>query len=118
MRKSRSCTEPSSTPEVAGGRSSRCVPVEDAPWQALDLPQRRYQTLNAVHGLLLWESRGKPLLIAVENLHWIDAETQVLLDSLVTSLPSARMLLLVNYRPEYQHTWGSKIYYRSTVCGI
>jgi tetratricopeptide (TPR) repeat protein len=44
-------------------------------------------------------------------LHWIDAETQVLLDSLIESLPTARLLLLVNYRPEYQHGWGSKTYY-------
>jgi tetratricopeptide (TPR) repeat protein len=46
-----------------------------------------------------------------ENLHWIDAETQACLDGLVESLPTARLLLLVNYRPEYQHGWGSKTYY-------
>jgi tetratricopeptide (TPR) repeat protein len=46
-----------------------------------------------------------------EDLHWIDAETQALLDGLVESLPTARMLLLVNYRPEYQHGWASKTYY-------
>src|SRR5439155_1260196 len=43
--------------------------------------------------------------------HWIDSETQALLDSLVESLPTARVLLLVNYRPEYQHGWGGKTYY-------
>ena len=48
---------------------------------------------------------------SVEDLHWIDAETQALLDSLVERLPTARLLLLVNYRPEYQHGWGSKTYY-------
>jgi class 3 adenylate cyclase/tetratricopeptide (TPR) repeat protein len=88
------------------------VPVEDAQWQALDPSQRRRCTLNALHALLLWESRRQPLLIAVENLHWIDSETQALLDCLVMSLSTARMLLLVNYRPEYQHNWGSKAYYR------
>ena len=54
---------------------------------------------------------GQPLLLVFEDLHWIDAETQALLDSLVESLPTARLLLLVNYRPEYQHGWGSKTYY-------
>ena len=54
----------------------------------------------------------QPLLLVFEDLHWIDAETQALLDSLVESLPTARLLLLVNYRPEYQHAWGSKTYYR------
>jgi predicted ATPase len=49
--------------------------------------------------------------LGFEDLHWIDSETQALLDSLVESLPTARLLLLVNYRPEYQHGWGSKTYY-------
>ena len=53
----------------------------------------------------------QPLVLVFEDLHWIDAETQALLDSLVESLPTARLLLLVNYRPEYQHGWGSKTYY-------
>ena len=46
-----------------------------------------------------------------EDLHWIDSETQALLDSLVESLPTVSLLLLVNYRPEYQHAWGNKTYY-------
>ena len=53
----------------------------------------------------------QPLLLVFENLHWIDAETQAVLDSLIESLPTARLLLLVNYRPEYQHGWGNKTYY-------
>jgi tetratricopeptide (TPR) repeat protein len=61
--------------------------------------------------VLLRESQVQPLLLVFEDLHWIDAETQALLDSLVESLPTAQLLLLVNYRPEYQHGWGSKTYY-------
>ena len=87
------------------------VPVEDAHWQALDPPQRRQRTLDAVKHLLLRESQGQPVLVVFEDLHWIDAETQALLDGLVESLPTARLLLLVNYRPEYQHGWVSKTYY-------
>src|SRR4029453_216212 len=87
------------------------VPVEDAHWQALDPPQRRQRTLDAVKHLLLRESQGQPVLVVFEDLHWIDAETQALLDSLIESLPTSRILLLVNYRPEYQHGWVSKTYY-------
>jgi class 3 adenylate cyclase/tetratricopeptide (TPR) repeat protein len=87
------------------------VPVEDAHWQALDPAQRRQRTLDALKRLLLRESQVKPLLVVFENLHWIDAETQTFLDGLVESLPAARLLLLVNYRPEYQHGWGTKAYY-------
>ena len=88
------------------------VPVDDAQWQRLDPPQRRQRTLDGIKRLLLRESQVQPLLILFEDLHWIDAETQGLLDSLVESLPTARLLLLVNYRPEYQHAWAGKTYYR------
>jgi predicted ATPase len=87
------------------------VPVDDAHWQALDPAQRRQRTLDAVKHLLLRESQGQPILVVFEDLHWIDAETQALLDGLVESLLTARLLLLVNYRPEYQHGWVSKTYY-------
>jgi predicted ATPase len=84
---------------------------EDSSFLQLDPPQRRQQTLDALRRVLLRESQVQPLLLVFEDLHWIDAETQALLDSLVESLPTARLLLLVNYRPEYQHTWGSKTSY-------
>ena len=83
----------------------------DSPFLTLDPPQRRQRTLAALKRVLLRESQVQPLLLVFEDLHWIDAETQTLLDSLVESLPTAHILLLVNYRPEYQHGWGSKTYY-------
>jgi class 3 adenylate cyclase/tetratricopeptide (TPR) repeat protein len=88
------------------------VPVEDPHWQRLDPPRRRQQTLDGIKRLLLRESQVQPLLVLFEDLHWIDEETQALLDSLVESLPTARLLLLVNYRPEYQHAWAGNPYYR------
>jgi len=87
------------------------VPVEDMAWTALDPAQRGSRTLEACKRLLLRESQVQPLLVIFEDLHWIDAETQAFLDSLMESIPSARLLLLVNYRPEYQHHWGSKTFY-------
>jgi predicted ATPase len=88
------------------------VAVEDAQWQKMDAPQRRQLALDGVKRLLLRESQVQPLVVMFEDLHWIDAETQALLDSLVESLPTARLLLLVNYRPEYRHGWSGKTYYR------
>jgi tetratricopeptide (TPR) repeat protein len=85
--------------------------VEDVPWQALDPPQRRQRTLDALRRLLLRESQEQPVLVVFEDLHWIDTETQALLDTLVESLPTSRLVLLVNYRPEYAHRWGGKTYY-------
>src|SRR6266851_4300782 len=88
------------------------VSTDDPQWERLDPPQRRQQTLDGVKRLLLRESQVQPVVVVFEDLHWIDAETQALVDALVESLPAARVLLLVNYRPEYQHAWGSKMYYR------
>jgi len=84
---------------------------EDHALLSLDPPLRRRRTLEALKRVLVRESQVQPLLLVFEDLHWIDAETQALLDSLVESLPTVRLLLLVNYRPEYQHGWGSKTYY-------
>jgi class 3 adenylate cyclase/tetratricopeptide (TPR) repeat protein len=83
----------------------------DSPFAQLDPPQRRQRTRDALKRVLLRESQVQPLLLVCEDLHWIDSETQALLDSVVEGLPTARMLLLVNYRPEYQHGWGSKTFY-------
>jgi class 3 adenylate cyclase/tetratricopeptide (TPR) repeat protein len=87
------------------------VPFDDAAWSALDPGRRRHRTLDGVKRLMLREAREQSLLLIFEDLHWIDVETQALLDDLVDSLGSARLLLLVNYRPEYQHPWGGKTYY-------
>jgi tetratricopeptide (TPR) repeat protein len=83
----------------------------DSPFLSLDPLQRRRRTLEALKRVLLRESQVQPLLLVFEDLHWIDSETQAVLDLLVESLPTARVLLLVNYRPEYQHGWGSKTCY-------
>jgi predicted ATPase/class 3 adenylate cyclase len=83
----------------------------DSPFLTLDPPQRRQHILTALRRVLRREHQVQPLLLVFEDLHWIDAETQALLDSLVEGLPTARLLLLINYRPEYQHGWGSKTYY-------
>jgi class 3 adenylate cyclase/tetratricopeptide (TPR) repeat protein len=87
------------------------VPTEDPEWPTLEPPQRRQRMLDAVKRLLLRESQVQPLLLVFEDLHWIDTETQGVLDSLVEGLPTARILLLVNHRPEYEHRWPSKSYH-------
>ena len=85
---------------------------EDSPFLAIEPAERRRQTLAAAKRMFLRESQVQPLLLVFEDLHWIDGETQAFLDSLIESVPAARILLAVNYRPEYQHAWGSKTYYR------
>jgi predicted ATPase/class 3 adenylate cyclase len=77
----------------------------------MDPQQRRRRTLDAVKRVLIRESQRQPLLAVFEDLHWVDNETQAFLDSLMESLPMAHILVLVNYRPGYVHTWNDKTYY-------
>jgi class 3 adenylate cyclase/tetratricopeptide (TPR) repeat protein len=87
--------------------------VEERDWGRLDPSERRRQTHDAVTRTLLRESRVQPLCVVFEDLHWVDAESQVVLDELVRHLPGARVLLLVNYRPEYRHSWGKLAHHRA-----
>src|SRR5262245_38769986 len=77
----------------------------------MDPQIRRRRTFEVLKKLLLRESLNQSLILIFEDLHWIDPETQGFLDLLSESVAGVRLLLLVNYRSEYHHEWGSKIYY-------
>jgi class 3 adenylate cyclase/tetratricopeptide (TPR) repeat protein len=77
----------------------------------MDAQVRRRRTHEAIKRILLRESLNQPLMLIFEDLHWIDGETQALLNLLADSIGTAKVLLLVNYRPEYTHQWGNKTYY-------
>jgi predicted ATPase/class 3 adenylate cyclase len=81
------------------------------PLAQMDANVRKRRTLDAIKRILLRESLNQPLIVMFEDLHWIDEQTQEFLNLLADSLANARILLLVNYRPEYSHQWGSKTYY-------
>ena len=81
------------------------------PLAQMDAHIRKRGTLDAIKRILLRESLNQPLMVIFEDLHWIDDETQALLNILADSIATAKILLLVNYRPEYSHQWGSKTYY-------
>jgi predicted ATPase/class 3 adenylate cyclase len=81
------------------------------PLGKIDAPVKRRRTLEAIKRILLRESLNQPLILVFEDLHWIDGETQALLNLLADGIANARVLMLVNYRPEYRHEWGNKTYY-------
>jgi class 3 adenylate cyclase/dephospho-CoA kinase len=91
----------------------RLLGIEDptSSLQQMDPQIRRRRTLEALKRLFLRESLNQPLILIFEDLHWIDSETQAFLDLLAESVASARIVVLVNYRPEYRHEWGQKTYY-------
>jgi predicted ATPase len=79
--------------------------------EAMDPQMRERRTLEAIKRLLLRESLNQPLMVIFEDLHWIDGKTLALLDLLADSIGTAKILLLVNYRPEYSDSWGGKTFY-------
>ncbi|HEV8712103.1 MAG TPA: AAA family ATPase [Candidatus Binatia bacterium] len=79
--------------------------------QQMDPQIRKRRTFDAIKRILLRESLSQPVVLVFEDLHWLDSETQAFLLLLSEGVPTARLLLLVNYRPEYRHEWGSKTYY-------
>ena len=81
------------------------------PMAQMDGQIKRRRTLEAIKRILLRESLNQPLMVIFEDLHWIDGETQELLNLLADSIGTAKLLVLVNYRPEYRHEWGNKTYY-------
>ena len=78
----------------------------DDPLAQMDGQIKKRRTLDAIKRILLRESLNQPLMVIFEDLHWIDEETQALLNLLADSIANAKILLLVNYRPEYSHQWG------------
>jgi class 3 adenylate cyclase/tetratricopeptide (TPR) repeat protein len=80
-------------------------------FNSMDPQQRRRTTLEALKRICVRESHRQNLMLVFEDLHWIDHEAQAFLDGVVDSLPLARIMLLVNYRPEYNHGWSEKSYY-------
>ena len=87
------------------------IEEQPSPLQQMDPQIRRRRTFEALKQLFLRESLNQPLMLIFEDLHWIDSETQGFLDVLSESVAWRKILLLVNYRPEYRHEWGQKTYY-------
>ena len=84
---------------------------EDNQIAEIQAQTRKHRALDAVKRILLRETLNQPLIVVFEDLHWIDSESQAFLNLLADSIGTARILLLVNYRPEYRHEWGNKTYY-------
>jgi class 3 adenylate cyclase/uncharacterized protein YcbX len=83
----------------------------DDPLAQMDEHVQKRRTLEAIKRILLRESLNQPLMVIFEDLHWIDEQTQEFLNLLADSIGTAKLLLLVNYRPGYSHQWNSKTYY-------
>jgi len=85
--------------------------IEDQTYLKLDPAQKRERTFEAIRDLLVRESQNKTVILVIEDLHWIDKTSEEFLSYLIEWLANTHILLIVLYRPEYTHPWGSKSYY-------
>ncbi len=105
---------------------TRCLPpiqelfsikVDDEGFAKLEPKQKREKTFEAIRDILIRGSQSRPIVWAIEDLHWIDRTTEEFLDYMIGWLPNTRILLILLYRPEYMHQWGSKSYYSKVGVG-
>jgi class 3 adenylate cyclase len=87
------------------------VKVEDGTYLQLEPAAKKIRTFEAIRDLLVCESENKPLAVVVEDLHWIDSLSEEFLNYLIDWLTGTHILLILLYRPEYTHQWGSKSFY-------
>jgi class 3 adenylate cyclase len=85
--------------------------VEDENYLKLEPKVRRERVFEALRDLFLRESQERPLIIGVEDLHWIDKTSEEFLDYFIGWLANAKILLILVYRPEFTHRWGNKSYF-------
>lgn len=83
-------------------------PPDDAGWETLDAGARRDRMAEAVRVLLSLEARRAPVVLLVEDLHWMDAGSEAVLARVVEGLDALGVLLLLTYRPEYHPPWSGR----------
>jgi len=96
---------------IAPLQSLLSLSIEDEAFAALEPKERRERTFEALRDLLVRGSQQRPLILAIEDAHWIDRTTEAFLDYMIGWLTRTPILLIILYRPEYTHPWGSKSYY-------
>lgn len=72
---------------------------------------RKDRIIQTVTQITLKVSEVHPLVMAVEDLHWLDKSSEDALKYFLDSIPRARVLLIFTYRPEFVHIWGGKSYH-------
>jgi class 3 adenylate cyclase/tetratricopeptide (TPR) repeat protein len=97
--------------EIAAFQDLLSLRVEDAEYLKLEPKAKKERAFEAIRNLLIRESQRKTAIVAIEDLHWVDKTSEAFLNDLIGCLANARFLLILLYRPEYTHHWGSKSYY-------
>ena len=77
----------------------------------MSLESRKDRIIETLKRIALKTSESRPLILAYEDLHWMDKNSEDVLKSVLESIPGAQVLLIFTYRPEFVHTWGGKSFH-------
>jgi class 3 adenylate cyclase/tetratricopeptide (TPR) repeat protein len=86
------------------------LPVVDEHWPRLSPAARRQRLAAALRGVIVREAAQRPLILMVEDYHWVDAPSAELLDAVVEGIGAAHLLLLATTRPERCPPWNQRSY--------
>jgi len=85
--------------------------IEDKAFTKMEPEHRKWKTCDAIKTLFVRIAQDRPLILTVDDMHWIDKSSEEVLTHLVEGIPHSRILLLCVYRPEYRHRWGELSYF-------
>ncbi|AZN98811.1 alpha/beta fold hydrolase [Mesorhizobium sp. M9A.F.Ca.ET.002.03.1.2] len=87
------------------------LPVDDY-WRNLDARERTARVSEAMNAFLVAMSRASPMALLVEDLHWIDVESEAVLNRLVDFIGANRIMLVATHRSSYRHDWAQRGYFQ------
>jgi len=76
---------------------------------------KKDRIIEAIKRIVLKGSEIRPLIIAFEDLHWMDRSSEDVVRSILESIPGTGIFLMFTYRPEFVHTWGGKSYHNQLI---
>ena len=85
--------------------------IENETWLFLEPKEKRIRTFEALNDLLIKISEKRPLVVVIEDLHWMDRTSEEVLNYFIDLLAQSPILLILLFRPEFNHQWGSTSYY-------
>jgi len=91
--------------ELLGVKETGLIPYSSSP------EAKKNRIIEALNHIIIRASQMRPLIIAIEDLHWVDKSSEDSLKALLANISGERVFLILTYRPEYINTWGTKTYF-------
>ena len=99
-------------PSLPAFRHLLSLPAGEPLWERLDPKEKRIKTFEAIRNFFIRLSQDTPLILVIDDLQWLDKTSEEFISYFIEWISNTRILLLLLYRPEYNHPWASKSFYK------